>query len=199
MTALRVLLLLPVALLVACPKPAAPEPVAPPEAQVRVPPGFTCPEDADLAGAAYPDALRLWCVRELPSGHQVEHGPVYAWHANGQYATMGAFADGRRSGVWTRWYPNGRPQSEIAYVHGVEDGIQVRFYASGQKESQGLMVEGQPDGSWTYWTEDGLHRTEGHWVLGVRNGVWREVGVDGQVTMERVFRDGRLVRQRSYE
>jgi len=38
----------------------------------------------------------------------------------GQLKTTGFFEDGSPHGVWTDWYPGGKPRSERQYVHGVE-------------------------------------------------------------------------------
>jgi hypothetical protein len=163
------------------------------------PPGFTCPFGAEPAGRPPPLGLEIWCQARLPSGRWQKNGPYRSWHANEQYAAMGQYDHDRKSGTWTEWYANGKPASETTWINGVLQGRAVEFYSSGQKKSDGEMVDGTEDGPWTYWSQDGGSTTTGSWVLGRRDGEWLEYDAEGQVITERVYRNGRLIRQRSFQ
>lgn len=166
---------------------------------VQWPPGFTCPFGAEPAGLPPPDGLEIWCEVFLENGQPQKHGPYRAWHGNGQYSAMGQYDRDRRTGTWNEWYANGKPASEKTWVMGVEQGRVVEFYANGEKKCDGEMVDGLEDGPWTYWSQDGSNTTTGAWVMGEREGEWFEYGPDGQILTERLYRAGRLVKQRGFE
>jgi len=83
------------------------------------------------------------------------HGPVTAWHENGQKEGEGNFKDGKPDGLITRWYENGQKKKEENYKDGNEDGLHTSWYENGQKMEEENYKDGKWHGLQIGWYEDG--------------------------------------------
>jgi hypothetical protein len=172
------------------PPPAAPSAPAPLFSE------FTCPPGTELAGAAPPVGVEVWCSRPMPDGTKVRSGPSLSWHGNGQKQSQGAYLQDKREGPWLYWYPTGTPERQGSYSNGKPDGVWTSYHPTGDRSSEGQMVDGKENGRWTFWNNESMTRTEGEFLLGERDGVWMDFGPEDQPVRERSYRTGRLVSQR---
>ncbi len=62
---------------------------------------------------------------------------------------------GEKHGKWTRYYENGKKNSEEEYVNGLKNGKSVEWYMSGEKTFEVNYVNDMPDGKWIIWDETG--------------------------------------------
>src|SRR5690606_23707813 len=58
-------------------------------------------------------------------------------YPDGALVEEGRYQNGRRVGVWRRYWPNGQPMSEITYQMGRPRGPYVTYYRNGQVEERG--------------------------------------------------------------
>ena len=94
-------------------------------------------------------------------------------------------------GLWTRWYPDGKKESEENYKEGKLHGLWTFWHENGQKAREWNFKDGKWDGLETEWYENGQKRGEGNWRDGKREGlatVWHE---NGQKRGEANFKDGK--------
>lgn len=162
-------------------------------------PDLACAEGTIGLGAAPPDGLEVYCARVFEDGRTVRQGPSIQWHGASRRAAIGSWMDGKRSGNWQTWHPNGSAHEQGNYIAGVREGIWIAFHASGERASEGEYVNGKEHGRWVYWSDDGLTRTEGNFDLGLREGTWLDHGPDDKPVRERKYRNGRLINQREIE
>lgn len=68
---------------------------------------------------------------------------------------QGKYKDGRKIGVWMRYYPNGNIQSKIFYVNGRPKGMYELYYDNGQVEEQGDWDRNKNVGQFKRFYENG--------------------------------------------
>jgi hypothetical protein len=156
-----------------------------------------CEEGTRPVGTPPPSGTRVWCVRKMPTGAEVRHGPSFAWHSNGEMASTGSWVDDRQHGHWTFWASQSFLESEGAFVEGEEEGIWKFYYADGSIKAEGPMSDGGRHGQWSYVDENGI-QNEGTWAYGEREGRWYDKDPEGRVVRERIYRAGRLIEQKEY-
>lgn len=160
------------------------------------------PEYADLecaaterpGGAPPPVGTEIFCVADSVGG-PVRNGDALRYYPTGEIAGRGDYRLGKQLGEWTIWYRDGSLKRKEAWVNGIADGLWAEFHPGGTRRAQGTMVDGQREGLWTFYDEQGNRYLEGTYIDGQEDGTWREYAPDGSPTRERLYREGRLLRQ----
>jgi antitoxin component YwqK of YwqJK toxin-antitoxin module len=81
---------------------------------------------------------------------------VRVYHENGQVDRVEAYdTEGRKSGIWQAFYPDGKPWSEHHYREGVQIGAYRTFHPNGALYIDGSYGEdGTPSGTWRFYSAD---------------------------------------------
>lgn len=74
---------------------------------------------------------------------------------NGNIYIKGEMRDGKRDGVWTSCYQDGRSQSQNAYSEGKLNGKSITWYPNGQIRYEGTYTDDKQSGVWKYYDETG--------------------------------------------
>ena len=106
----------------------------------------------------------------------------------------GAYRDGKKTGVWTAWWDNGKKQSQGPYVAGDRSGTWAYFDEKGRQTSQGELrtignVE-KKQGRWTYWHANGTKSQEGTFREGRKDGAWKSFDEKGRQVSALLWREG---------
>ena len=88
-------------------------------------------------------------------GQRIQHGPVTAWHANGQVKMKGQYLNDQRVGIFTWWHANGQRALVGTYRDGRKTGTWTWWHPNGMKSIEGSYEDDEPVGQWTWWNEDG--------------------------------------------
>lgn len=97
----------------------------------------------------------------------------------------GRYVDNRRSGTWKRYWPNGKPQSEINYVKGFPKGEYTIYYVSGKPEEKGTWDLDRNTGSFKRWYENGRLAQDFIFdAYGTRDGIQRYYHENGKLAVE---------------
>ncbi|MBU8897667.1 hypothetical protein DRW03_23620 [Corallococcus sp. H22C18031201] len=132
--------------------------------------GLQCPSGTTPSGSK---AEGLFCRKhELRGGGMVAHGPYRSFHANGQAAAIGQYADGFKTGTWFFYDELGKEYSRTEFRENKYHGQRILFYPSGKRH----FVEEYRDG--------------------VKNGVVQELSEDGRVVRESRFENGQLMQMK---
>lgn len=126
-----------------------------------------------------------WWQMNAPGAGQQEEvlGPVIE---------EGSYADGRRSGVWTRYWPNGTLKSRINYVNGMPRGAYTLYYADGKPQEQGTWDLDRNTGEFKRWHANGKLAQEFLFnAYGTRNGAQKYYHENGQLAVEVRIVEGR--------
>ena len=100
------------------------------------------------------------------------------WYDNGRKIKEGSFEDGKLEGVWTYWNQRGEKESEGTFKAGKGSGLWIFWHPNGEKFSEGNLIGVKKDGIWTYWSQNGKKESEEDYEDGVLISVkeWNEDG-----------------------
>ena len=115
----------------------------------------SCPDGAELKGAPPPDGTEIWCEKYV-GGIPVKDGPYVVYNLNGKMMIEGAYKDGKQSGEWTMYHPNGQRASTDHYTDGVRNGMHRSWYANGQIAIEGEYRDDKREGAWHRWDPNGF-------------------------------------------
>lgn len=146
-------------------------------------------------------------------------------YKEGQTIEEGFYKDGRKEGVWTKFYASGQKEHELTFINNKLDGLAVFYYRSGKRKEEGIWRKnrwigdykyffkngnvrnewkysetGKRSGIQRYYYKNGKVKIEGAWENGKESGALTEFYEDGTVKSERFFANGKLdtVRTKSY-
>lgn len=88
-------------------------------------------------------------------GHWVEFGTAAEGYKADQVKEEGDYENGRKSGMWKMYWPNGKVKSEVEYKNGRPSGKFTTYYENGQKEEEGSWKGNTYRGSFTRYHENG--------------------------------------------
>jgi antitoxin component YwqK of YwqJK toxin-antitoxin module len=71
--------------------------------------------------------------------------------------------DGKKDGIWERYYFNGQLQSRGSYENDIKEGYWESYWSNGQLWSKGTYKNGKRDGIWEEYFSDGEFWYEGEW------------------------------------
>jgi len=67
----------------------------------------------------------------------------------------GMLVDGKRSGAWVAFFPDGTVQSKANYADGIEVGPTEVYHPNGNVYYSGQYTNGKPSGEWVFHGLDG--------------------------------------------
>ncbi len=76
-------------------------------------------------------------------------------YADGQLIEEGSYLNGKRTGSWSRYWPNGKVMSEITYHLGRPKGPYKTYFPSGRPEEQGNWDLDRNTGTFKRWHPNG--------------------------------------------
>jgi uncharacterized protein len=77
------------------------------------------------------------------------HGPVVAYHENGQLSAKGTYKDGKGEGPWLYYHENGQLYAKGTYLNDKKEGFVIFYNRDGTKDMDGKCCENH-EGSGTY-------------------------------------------------
>lgn len=94
------------------------------------------------------------------------------YYPDGKLRATGNYIDNLRSGKWTFYYHNGRIEQQGEYIKGKENGIWTWYYDNGNIWREESYFNGKEDGVMMEYSENQKLITKGDWVDGEREGEW---------------------------
>jgi hypothetical protein len=154
---------------------------------------LACAEER-YGGAPPPTSQEVFCVADH-LGSPVRSGDAIRYYPTGEVLARGRYVNNEAVGEWTFWHRDGALKRRETWVAGVANGEWSEYHPNGTMSANGTVQKGQRVGLWTFYDPEGHRFLEGEYTLGKEDGVWREYGPDGAPLRERVYRQGRLLRQ----
>ena len=121
------------------------------------------------------------------------HGPQKRY-LKGKLAGEGQFLEGRKSGRWVEYFPDGKPEEVFQYRNDLLEGPSLRYFANGKVSRESTFKDGQPVGLETQWTEDGKKAWEIDHLPG--GDTRRQYDAAGKLLDETTFEGGKRVVRR---
>ncbi len=112
--------------------------------------------------------------------------------ANGSSATSTDYLDGKKHGVYLKWFPIGALSYQSHYYLGKQHGSTKSWWSNGQLRSQSHFEEGLVHGTQTQWYKSGAMFKELNYTYGKEEGMqkaWRE---NGKIYSNYEARDNRI-------
>ncbi|HIA36507.1 MAG TPA: toxin-antitoxin system YwqK family antitoxin [Flavobacteriales bacterium] len=165
------------------------------------------------------DTINKVDVNNLKQGFWIIYGrdkkaPNYK---EDQKIEEGTYLDNRKTGVWKKYFANGKLQNEITYQNSRPNGFAKLYYENGQLKEEGLWKGnkwigeyklyhengnlyhefefnkvGKREGVQKYYHENGKIMIEGEWAMGKESGYLKEYYEDGSIKAEKNFANGTL-------
>ena len=86
------------------------------------------------------------------------------------YQFLGRTKDGKKDGMWVKWFQSGKEVPEVVLVDVQEPEPDVPW--SGNKQEQGAFKDGEKHGLWTEWYDNEHVKSHGTYDMGIMNGEW---------------------------
>ncbi len=84
-----------------------------------------------------------------------KQGLYRKWFEEGTLSFESAYVDGKKEGIAKSWWRNGNLRTESNYKQGVPQGLQLQWYKSGAKFKRLQLVDGKEEGLQQSWRENG--------------------------------------------
>ena len=143
--------------------------------------------------------------------------PPLPGYADDQKVEEGRYADGKKIGIWTAYYPNNVMKNRITFEQGRPFGKAIMYHENGKVAEEGLWrnnrwvgdyklyyengnvqhefkfnTNGKREGVQVYRNEEGEKIIEGEMKDSKEVGVWKEWYDNGDLKAEKAFNDGAL-------
>ncbi len=102
-------------------------------------------------------------------------------YTNGRISSKTPYVNGKKHGVDSRWFKNGKKEIERMWKEDKRHGMYSGWYENGQKRWEEMWKEGKQHGVETSWYENGEREEEIYYIAGK---VYARIGWDeeGNVT-----------------
>lgn len=113
-------------------------------------------------------------------------------YSDGQLIEEGRYNNGKRTGLWKRFWPNGKLMSEINYRMGRPVGPYTTYYPDGKTEEQGNWDLDRNTGRFKRWHPNGQLAQDFLFNdYGIRDGVQKYYHENGQLEVEVAVKEGK--------
>ena len=92
------------------------------------------------------------------------------WYENGRIKSKENYSDGIADGVWKQWYLNRQLRLKASFKEGKAHGLHEEWYSNGQKKEEGTYYYNEFDGNWIKWYPEGNKEAEGKYVRNKEEG-----------------------------
>lgn len=109
------------------------------------------------AAAALFAALFISCTGRDSAAEKQEQEviEVVEYYDNGRVSKRGITVDGKRTGRWESFYPNGLRWSETTFKNGVKEGPTVTYFPDGIMRYDGFYHDDVRSGKWVFYDTTG--------------------------------------------
>ena len=148
----------------------------------------------------------------------------FVGYSEGQLVEEGEYVNNKKSGVWTKYYPNGNKKHELTFTNNVANGYARIYYRDGKLQEEGIWQQNKWSGQYKYYHENGNVKYDwnynssgkregeqkyfhangmlqylGDWKNGNEAGQLVEYYEDGSVKTKRYFNDGKIDETKTQE
>jgi len=109
------------------------------------------------------------------------------------YEVEGQYKNGKKSGSWVHYDKNGDRDEEIEYADGKRHGRATYWYPFGNKKEEGQYRYGKREGTWTEMEKRVPRYRRGEYVNDEKHGPWREYGADDELLGTVTYASGEVV------
>ena len=97
-------------------------------------------------------------------------GAYTSFDETGGIKSEGFFENNVSTGLWTFYYPNGKPRMAGEIRDGKNFGAWTYYFDSGKKKMAGLIIEGKREGPWVIYYKNEAKQSEGKFISNIFRG-----------------------------
>ena len=111
------------------------------------------------------------------------------------FISKGSFKNGKKNGLWIRYYDNGQLWDKGTYINGKKEGYWIAYFDDGKLWYKGNMRNGNEDGFWIFYFSNGQLHYKGKYINFKKEGPWVSYLRDGSVIPSDTgtFKDGKKI------
>lgn len=146
----------------------------------------------------------------------------YKGYESNQLVEEGEYVNNKKTGVWTKYFPNGNKKHELTFANNIANGYAKIYYRSGQLQEEGIWklnkwqgqykyyyengsmkydwtynASGKREGQQKYFHENGVLQYLGDWKGGKEAGELVEYYEDGSIKAKRFFNEGKVIPEKT--
>lgn len=146
----------------------------------------------------------------------------YKGYETNQLVEEGEYLNNKKTGVWTKYYPNGNKKHELTFANNIANGYAKIYYRNGQLQEEGIWKmnqwageykyyyengtlkydwnyneSGKREGQQLYFHENGMLQYLGDWKGGKEAGELVEYYEDGSIKAKRYFDSGNIIPEKT--
>jgi len=146
----------------------------------------------------------------------------YKGYATDQLVEEGEYLNNRKTGVWTKYFANGKKKHELTFANNIANGYAKMYYRSGKLQEEGIWKmnrwsgqykyyyengnvkydwsynsSGKREGEQKYFYENGMLQYIGAWKTGKEAGDLTEYYEDGSIKSIRYFDNGQIAPEKT--
>jgi antitoxin component YwqK of YwqJK toxin-antitoxin module len=179
---------------------------------------------AQSSEIAFGDSLNIRDTSNQKQGwwKVVNSDGKYKGYDSDQLVEEGEYLNNKKTGVWTKYYPNGNQKHELTFANSIANGYAKIYYRSGQLQEEGVWklnkwqgqykyyyengsmkydwdynASGKREGQQKYFHENGVLQYLGGWKGGKEAGELVEYYADGSIKAKRFFDDGNVIPEKT--
>ena len=130
-------------------------------------------------------------IKESPDGLQFVHSipdsdleSSVGFSKEGHLSYKGDFKNGKPEGLWTTYFPDGKPRWQGRKENGNSHGPFTIWYENGRKKLQGTYHHGMKHGIITAWHKNGIRWQTKGYANGKPSGIWKTWDEEGNLISE---------------
>lgn len=152
-----------------------------------------------------------------------DDGKYKGYEAN-QLVEEGEYLNNKKTGVWTKYFPNGNKKHELTFANNITNGYAKIYYRNGQLQEEGIWKMNRWAGQYKYYYEDGTLKYDwnynesgkregqqlyfhengmlmyiGEWKGGKEAGELVEYYDNGSIKAKRYFDDGKIIPEKTID
>lgn len=109
-----------------------------------------------------------------------------------QLVEEGTYVNNKKDGLWIKYFPNGKPETEINYSNNRPNGEYKVYYENGQLQEHGVWKNNRNIGNFKRFHENGEPQQEFVFnTTGKRDGIQKYYHENGQLMIEGEIREGK--------
>jgi antitoxin component YwqK of YwqJK toxin-antitoxin module len=117
----------------------------------------------------------------------VNNGGLWKEWDDDNLIAEGPIIDGKKSGLWHFWYPNGILKLEGHYDDDHRSGLWHSWYSNGMLKSEEHYNNKKRSGLWRLWGLNGKLLSEGHYNNSKKSGVWHIWDKNGNPLPDKIY------------
>ncbi len=108
-------------------------------------------------------------------------------YSDGTIKSTAPLIDGAIDGLYSAYWPDGKPRETTIYARGVPHGKQTIYWESGQVRETGINSVGKKQGLWQTFRRDGTLSIETTYSQGFRTGPYASYYANGQLQWQGTY------------